>query len=338
MKRKCSLFPVPGGEGRGEGAHSSLVTCHGRAIKRWSAAIAMIVAITALLAGAVPTHAIMAGASPDSPSARVDPNTTTSPWAGVGSLIVNGGTFSAVAIGPRHVLTAAHVVGDPAHMRFQLNFGTDASHVIPVSHVYKHPGFTGFNAQKPMDDLAVVELSEVLPADVPIYPLHREDLSPGTEFVMVGYGASGTGDVGVTVGANAAVKRVGRNAVDLFGADQTGRKLVFLFDFDGGDGPNLMGGRTLGNDVETTFAVGDSGSPSFVCEHGFWANCWFGHWAVAGINTFVSAPKESSAKPGTFGTVGGGVLVAPYVDWIEHAMSESNGAGAAPAPDAQKPQ
>ena len=299
---------------------------------------AAIVAITALLAGAAPTHAIMAGAPPDSPAAHVDPNTTTSPWAGVGSLIVNGSPFSAVAIGPRHVLTAAHVVGDPAHMRFQLNFGTDESHVIAVSHVYKHPGFTGFNPQKPMDDLAVVELSEAVPANVPIYPLHHGDVSPGTEFVMVGYGASGTGDVGVTIGANAAVKRVGRNAVDLFGADQAGRKLVFLFDFDGGEEPNLMGGRTLGNDVETTFAVGDSGSPSFVCEHGFWANCWFGHWAIVGINTFVSAPKESSAKPGTFGTVGGGVLVAPYVDWIEHTMTESAAVREVTPPDAQKPQ
>jgi len=310
------------------GARSSLVTCH--SFTR-CAAIAALALLTA------PTHAIMAGAPPDSPAARVDPNTTTSPWAGVGSLIVNGSPFSAVAIGRRHVLTAAHVAGDPANMRFQLNFGADASHVIPVSHVYKHPGFAGFNPQKPKDDLAVVELGEDLPADVSTYPLHHEDLAPGTEFVMVGYGASGNGDVGVTVGANGAIKRVGRNVADLFGADQTGRKLVFLFDFDGGDAPNLMGGRTLGNDIESTFAVGDSGSPSFVCEHGFGENCWFGHWAVAGINTFVSAPKDSSAKPGTFGTVGGGILVAPYVEWIDHAMSESNGGGAAPVPDARKP-
>jgi hypothetical protein len=185
--------------------------------------------------------------------------------------------------------------------------------------------------------LAVVELSAMLPGDVPVYPLHREELAPGTEIVMVGYGASGNGDVGVTVGANAALKRVGRNMADLFGVDAGGRKLVFLFDFDGADAPNRMGGRTLGNDVETTFAVGDSGSPSFVCEHGFGENCWFGHWAVAGINTFVSAPKDSTAKPGTFGTVGGGVLVAPYADWIERAMTESNGARTAPTPDAQKP-
>src|SRR5512134_1607005 len=54
------------------------------------------------LAWSEPAAAIMAGAPPDSPEAHVDPNTATSPWAGVGSVIVNGNPFSGAVIGPRH--------------------------------------------------------------------------------------------------------------------------------------------------------------------------------------------------------------------------------------------
>jgi V8-like Glu-specific endopeptidase len=54
----------------------------------------------------------------------VDPNTVSSPWAGVGSLShARGGTYSAVVIAPNAVLTAAHVVagGAPESWTFNLN-------------------------------------------------------------------------------------------------------------------------------------------------------------------------------------------------------------------------
>src|SRR5262245_57219051 len=50
----------------------------------------------------------------DSPAERIDPNSPESPFAGVGSIQVlsTRGRFTgtATAIGPRHILTAAHVV------------------------------------------------------------------------------------------------------------------------------------------------------------------------------------------------------------------------------------
>lgn len=56
---------------------------------------------------------IMAGAPPDSPAARIDPNTTSSPWSGVGSVVVNGAPYSGVVVAPNFVLTAAHVASNP---------------------------------------------------------------------------------------------------------------------------------------------------------------------------------------------------------------------------------
>lgn len=90
--------------------------------------------------------------------------------------------------------------------------------------------------------------------------------SPGQAGTMVGYSQSGHGSVGVTVGASATVKRKGENSayqLELDG-DGSGRKAIFSFDFDGGMAVDFMGTGSLGNAVETTFAGGDSGSPSFI--------------------------------------------------------------------------
>jgi hypothetical protein len=263
----------------------------------------------------------MAGIPPDSPEARVDLNTATSPWAGVGSVIVNGSPYSGVVIGPRHVLTAAHVAGDPARTRFQLNFGGEATHVLGVVRVHRHPGFKHFDPQRPRDDVAVLVLAEEVPAGVPIHPLHRGDIAPGAVLTFVGYGASGHGDTGVSAGARAGVKRVGRNTADAFGQDGFGIKRVFVFDFDGPGAGNLMGGEGLGNAVESSFASGDSGGASFLCEGGAGDRCAGGRWVVAGINTFVSTVAGQSARIGTFGTLGGGMLVSAYVDWIESVVN-----------------
>ena len=129
----------------------------------------------ALLLNAAPACAIMAGSAagdpPDSPADRIDPNTTMSTWAGVGSLSVGANTYSAVAIGRRYVLTAAHVAkgADPANVKFNLNFGGNLSHRIQAVAVFPHPAYISFNNPNAQHDLAIVELAEDLPAGVPIY-------------------------------------------------------------------------------------------------------------------------------------------------------------------------
>jgi hypothetical protein len=285
--------------------------------------VAACVLFAAALGWAHRADAIMAGALPDTPEAHVDPNSPTSPWAGVGSVIVNGRPYSGVVIGPRHVLTAAHVAGDPQHTKFQLNLGGETPQVMTVAKAHRHPGFKSFDPQHPRDDLAVLVLTEDVPAGVPIYPLHHGDIEAGAVLTFVGYGASGHGDSGVSVGVKADVKRVGRNTADAFGQDSFGIKRFFVFDFDGPGAPNQLGGEGLGNAVESTFAGGDSGSPSFLCEGGSGYECVGGRWVVAGINTFVSAPAGHAGKASTFGTLGGGMVVSAYVDWIESVLRDS---------------
>jgi hypothetical protein len=162
--------------------------------------------------------------------------------------------------------------------------------------------------------LALVQLARAIPNGLPTYALALDAVALGTEVVMVGYGASGDGGKGATVSGTASVKRVGRNVIDGFGQQRSvrGQNGVALYDFDGPAGSvNRFGGPTLGNDVETIVASGDSGGPCFVYERG--------QWKLAAVSTFVMA-AEPNAGASVFGSIGGAVLVAPHLDWIKTTM------------------
>lgn len=262
-----------------------------------------------------PALAVMAGAEPDMPSSRVDPNFAASTWASVGSVVVKGSAYSGVLITRRHVLTAGHVAGgDPSHMEFVLNAGGDASQRIAVKSVHRNPEFKGFDPKRPNDDIAILELAEPAASDIVIHPIAAGHFPQGVQFTAVGYGGSGHGDAGVTINASPTVKRVGSNNADAFVTDEggSGRIEAFIFDFDGPGARNMLGGEGLGNDVETTFAGGDSGSPSFVRTHS--------GWVLFGINTFIFTFPDGPTKGSTFGTGGGGVIVGAYREWIEQVL------------------
>ncbi|MCW5626987.1 MAG: hypothetical protein KIT73_19880, partial [Burkholderiales bacterium] len=198
---------------------------------------------------------------------------------------------------------------------FNLNFGGDLTHRIDVAAILVKPGYPGFRGIKPggEHDIALVRLKWPVPPGVPVYGLFTNELPRGAILSFVGYGGSGNGDTGVSIGGNPAVKRLGQNVADCFaftlGPDNcrmtpligVGPRALYLFDFDRPDGSNgPMGGPTLGA-TEATLAGGDSGSPAFVQISG--------QWRIAGVNTFVSNP-DPKGKPGRYGSVGGGVLLA----------------------------
>jgi secreted trypsin-like serine protease len=263
----------------------------------------------------------------------VDPNLASSPWAGVVSITpTTGGTFSGVLIDPWHVLTAAHVVSNnrdsPGNVVVNLNSGGDQSHRTTASQVFVHPSYTSGNTPSDQqfawnDDLAVIRLSQPV-LDVSAYPLFTgspgQNGTPATPtFTMVAYGGYADGlSAEVLKGGNPSVKRTGRNQMDDFRDDDegSGAPEVFLFDFDGPAGSdNLMGGTTLGDDVEAGYAGGDSGSPVFILDNGV--------WKIAGIAAFHGDPPSILGNALQFGAIGGGMLVAPYVSWIQSQQSVS---------------
>jgi secreted trypsin-like serine protease len=252
---------------------------------------------------------------------QIDPNTATSSWAGVGSLNVNGGTYTATAIGSRFILTAAHVVygASAQNVSFNLNVGGNLTQSITVSAIHVFPEYQGFTPSADglvHNDLAIIELSSDLPAGVPIYSLDTTVPTNTTTISMVGYGVGGNGLSGATISGSPSVKRVGTNQVDRLFAGAKGSADMYMFDFDGPtSSTNVLGGGALANEAQ--FGPGDSGSPSFVQVNGA--------WQILGVNTFVAA-TAAGGNPYIFGSLGGGTLVSAYSGWIQ-------GIVAAPVPE-----
>ncbi len=279
----------------------------------------------------------------DSQSNRIDPNVPDSPFAGVGSLYVHFGDIGALTSGtlldPTHVLTAAHSFDvdddgmiDAQWALFILNDDNPASdfdgaRVIPGSEIHMHPDFTGFGNPSVNDDIAILELA--VPVDgVPTYTLLDTPLEGGEEIVLAGYGCSADGlSVDYKIDASFFVKRSGGNVADWFEPDDEGAPTneVFLFDFDGPlptgvNGPGILGGPTLGNRLETQLGPGDSGGPSFVRISD--------ELRLVGINTFTASlsigPVGAALPPPFgaphFGSLGGGILAAPYIGWIQQVL------------------
>ena len=186
---------------------------------------------------------------PDSPANRVDPNTPDSRFAGVGSLRSTRRRMrficTATAISPNHVLTAAHCLDvddngsidvEPANVEFNVNLdsATSSTYVIAANALFVHPDWTGFDNPWVNDDVAVVELASELPADVPIYALHEVPFLDNEIPTLVGYGESGNGVNGYTVGTSFTVKRSGKNEAEYYFTDDEGTSAreVFYYDFD----------------------------------------------------------------------------------------------------------
>ena len=281
---------------------------------------AICIAVLALLP-APPLWALMAGAAPDSASARVDANVATSPFAGVAAISVGGSTFSGVVIAPQYILTAGHVVaaGSAAAMQVTLNPGPSpwTSGVLAAT---AYPTFSF-----PYDDLGILQLATPVPAGVPVYTLYGGPLQTGLVLLLAGYGASGNGNAGVSVGPATSVKRSGGNTLDALttAVDNSGRSSSFFeYDFDGPSGNGPLGGPTLGNAVETMVAYGDSGGPSFVAVGST--------LQVLGINTFAATTLSNQPVTYTFGEIGGGILAADprFAAWLQATTL-----GTMPAPE-----
>ena len=269
------------------------------------------------------------GESGDSPARRVDVNVPTSPFAGVGSLVLvfpeGIGWCSGTLITPRHALTAAHCVVDgttvlsPDAVSFVLNADGDRSSQIAAAAIDILPGYLPNLSFR--FDMAVVTLAEDAPASVPVYDILRQPLPLRTTLTMVGYGLSGDGHTGIDYLFPITLfstKRSGRNVVDFIGRAGQLNENVFFYDFDppNAAGLNVLGGLSLGNEIETSTAFGDSGGPSFVEDTS-------GQLIIAGINNFgIMFRSASGASPrnpriSTFGEGGGGLTVPPFAAWID---------------------
>jgi hypothetical protein len=276
---------------------------------------------------------VTSGALPDSPEARIDPNTKTSPFSGVVSLYIespDGGFIcSGALVGKRSVISAGHCVDTDGHgsvidihapgnrVLVVFNVGGDYSSVIAASKVSMNPDYKGFGVcpagirgQCVNDDIAVITLNRDAPASAQVYKLAANGLKAGDHITMAGYGTSGNGVDGYSIDPDFAIKRIGENHADiLLGDDEQGfrgRQEVYYADFDGGGKDTFcedygICGAPLANDREAGIGGGDSGGPSFINM--------YGQMMLVANNTFGSGNGE-------FGTLFGGVILGSYADYL----------------------
>jgi hypothetical protein len=296
----------------------------------------------ALVSPSAYTPLISAGALPDSPAARVDPNVSSSPYSGVVSINIRYDGLSYICsgalVGKRSVVSAGHCVDTDGNgtlidinkpgsdVRVVFNSNGTYNAIMTATKVSMHADYQGFgncpaglDAFCVNDDVSVITLGEDAPASAKIYKIATNPLLSGTRIMLAGYGTTGDGINGYTQGPAFNIKRTGQNYVDLFDGDDEqgfgGNNEVYYADFDGAGRDtfcDLLGvcSPVLANDVETNIGGGDSGGPSFVNMYGemmLVANNTFG-------NSFIY-------DDGQFGSYFGGIVLGGYADYLQRATA-----------------
>lgn len=288
------------------------------------------------------TPLVTSGALPDSPAARVDANTSASPFSGVVSINIRYDNKSFICsgalVGKRSIVSAGHCVdtngngalidinkpGNDVRVIFNSNGTYNA--VMTATKVSMNADYKGFgkcpvgvNSFCLNDDVAVITLGEDAPASAKIYKIAANPLVSGTRIMMAGYGTTGNGTDGFTQGPAFNIKRIGENYADLFDGDDEqgfgGKSEVFYADFDGAGRDTFCDyagvcSPALPNDRESGIGGGDSGGPSFVNM--------YGEMMLAANNTFGN---QFLYQPGQFGSYFGGMVLGSYTKYLQDATN-----------------
>jgi len=231
------------------------------------------------------------------------------------------------------------------------NHDQDISSVNVADSIRIHEDYQGFGNCSDgsygclNDDIAIITLANDAPDNVTIYDLYsglvqstEQTGQDGDIFNMVGYGTTGDGvngyytdpEVSGVLDLNFHSKYAGANIVDFVEYDDEGSSAaeVWYADFDGHNGQTGTSydssctefgvcSSWLGEGIESGIGGGDSGGPSFI-----W-NETTGKFELAAINTFTYPyfTQLAGSPDGAFGSLFGGILINPYIDWIQETIA-----------------
>jgi hypothetical protein len=186
---------------------------------------------------------------------------------------------SAVAISPRIILTAAHVVKNSKHCGIHIN----DSEIILIEDVMCHKDFDGKFGEA---DIAICRLSKDL--ELTFYPtLYTDNDEVGKLCCMAGYGSTGTFLTGQTI--SDGKRRAGSNRIDGIEKD-----LLLC-----SPSKTIERGRTS---LEFIICSGDSGGGLFI------------DGKLAGINSCVFAVGKPPLS--TYGEESGHTRISKFAPWI----------------------
>jgi len=225
-------------------------------------------ALGAALAGLAPAQAINGGKG-----APADIAAQT-----VQIVSTRGATCSAAVIARDLLLTAGHCVEPTANYAVSIDEGA-GPRIVPIARIVLHPDYDPhqFEKLKPSPDIAIVKISEPLPARFRSARLATERALPkqGDIFTLAGYGFSIDGDP----------RTMGKvRAVTLPSIGNTGGIMVRV---------SAGGGSSAGA------CTGDSGGPAFRGD------------VLAAVIGWINTPAGRNC-----GSVTGATLVALQREWI----------------------
>ena len=234
---------------------------------------------------------------------------------------------SGTVIDYSYVVTAAHCLDDATTRDVAFSVGGEVySGARWAVHDEWFNQFTLFDGY----DIALLKL------DRGVYNVGQASLYTGSSEIgqvgtHVGFGATGTGLNGQTLGAG--TKRAGHNEIDEFDLAGRGHERVLWNDFDAplgtdpadmapGSDPDqfyienpigafgLISGTAL--DMEYLIGGGDSGGGYFLQENG--------NWFLAGIHSF-GASIDANGPNSTYGDFSGSTRVSLFTDWVSQTQA-----------------
>lgn len=208
-----------------------------------------------------------------------------------------GNFCTGTAIARDVVLTAAHCVLPGADYKIALFTPGREPVVKDTAQVLRHPQFDkrAFFSHRATADIALLKLSEPLPANVSQVPLGMppKAVQPGDRFIVAGYGVSIRGD-----GRSGGVAR----AAALIATGRPGSLQIRLFD-----------PATRGETPGLGACTGDSGAPVF--------QEIAGRAAIIGLVSWSTGPKLSDGCGGLTGVT----PLVRYQDWIARMLRQLGG-------------